>query len=232
MPGRRSTGDWIISKPASQARTAPRTTSQVARAPRGTPSAVPSHGRLARAARHEAFSYVELLVSLGIVGVLMALLLPAIGRSRASAQSVQCLAQLRQIGAGFIGYAADHEQRLPDPYMAEKSWEQLLGRYLASGDVFHCPGDKELYPLLGSSYDWRDTGTPETTLAGRLVTDSSRRDCVLAFEALPAWHARARMNAVRLDGAAISMDQEQCMADIQSAIRTVPREQGKLGKRQ
>ena len=144
---------------------------------------------------------------------------------------MQCIAQLRQIGAAFIGYAVDNEQRLPDPYLAEKSWEQMLGRYLAGGNVFHCPGDKELYPMLGSSYDWRDTGMPDTTLAGRLITDSTRRECVLAFEALPAWHAAARMNAVRLDGSAASMDQEECMLDIQTSIRGLPLELGKPKKK-
>jgi hypothetical protein len=47
---------------------------------------------------------------------------------------------------------------------------------------------------------------------------------VLAFEALPAWHSRGRMNAALLNGAAVSMDQELCMGDIQSPIRNAPRE--------
>ena len=161
------------------------------------------------------------------MGLLVALLVPVIGRSRASAQSAYCLSQLRQIGTGFFQYAADNDNRFPDPFVLQKSWEQLLRRYLSGADAFRCPGDAELFVTVGSSYDWRDTGWPHTTLAGRLIDDSARGECVLAFEALPAWHARGRMNAVLLSGAAVSMDQEVCMADIQAPIRNVPRDDGK-----
>lgn len=151
--------------------------------------------------------------------MLMALLLPVIGRSRASAQSVTCLSQLRQIGAGFLQYAADNDKHLPDPFAAQKSWEQLLRPYVVGENAFHCSGDSEIFPMIGSSYDWRDTGRPETTLAGRAVTDADRGDCVLAFEALPGWHTRGRMNAVLLNGSAQGMEQEACMGDLQKPIR-------------
>ena len=175
-----------------------------------------------RAHRRHGFTYVELLVSLGIIGILVALLMPVIGRSRASAQSAYCLSHLRHIANGLMQYAIDHDKRLPDPYAMQTSWEQLLRRYINNADTFHCPGDDELFPTLGSSYDWRDTGMPETTLAGRLIDDTSRGDCVLAYEALPSWHTAGRMNAALLNGSALSMDQEECMADIQSPIRAVP----------
>lgn len=174
-----------------------------------------------RRARAGGYTYVELLVSLGVISILVALLMPVIGKSRASAQSAYCLSQLRQIGAGLLQYALDNDKRLPDPYMTQTSWEQLIRRYVSSADTFRCPADDELFPTVGSSYDWRDTGFPETTLAGRLVDDTWRGDCVLAFEALPAWHSAGRMNAVLLDGTCLSMDQEQCIGDIQTPIRAV-----------
>jgi type II secretory pathway pseudopilin PulG len=198
---------------ASQARRAG--VSAAARAPR------PAHGLggRCRSARGRGFSYIELLVSLGIITVLLALLMPVIGKSRASAQSISCLSQLRQIASGFLQYAADNDKRLPNPFELQTSWEQLLRRYVTNPDGFHCPGDSELFPMIGSSYDWRDTGSPDTTLAGRLIDDTKRAECVLAFEALPAWHARGRMNAALLNGAALSMDQEVCMGDLQTPIR-------------
>jgi len=168
------------------------------------------------------FSQVELLVVIGIISVLVAIIMPLVGRGRASAQSATCLSQLHQIAAGLLMYADDSGRRLPDPFELQTSWEQILRRYVTSADAFRCPGDSELYPTIGSSYDWRDTGTPETTLAGKLITDTNRNDCVLAFEALPGWHARGRMNAALLNGSAVSMDQEQCMTDIQAPIRPVP----------
>jgi prepilin-type N-terminal cleavage/methylation domain-containing protein len=168
------------------------------------------------------FTYTELLVSLGIIGLLTAVIVPLVGRSRASAQSITCLSQLRQIGAGFFQYAADNDKRLPDPFEMQISWEELLSKYLPERGHFRCPADDELFPSVGSSYDWRDTGRPETTLAGRLITDTNRPDPVLAFEALPGWHMRGRMNAITLSGAGASMDQEECLEDLQQPIRPAP----------
>ena len=164
---------------------------------------------------------------MGIISVLVALLVPVVGKSRASAQSITCLSQLRQIGAGFLQYAADNEKCLPDPFAAQKSWEQLLRPYLGTADVFRCGGDTEIYPMVGSSYDWRDTGRYETTLAGRLITDVDQSNCVLAFEALPSWHAAGRMNAVFLNGSAQAMEQETCMADILRKIRAPQADNGR-----
>lgn len=188
----------------------------------------PGARRAGESKRRGGYTYIELLVSLGIITLLAGLLVPLIGRGRASAQSISCLAQLRQIGAGFVQYAADNDKSLPDPFAMQTSWEQLIRRYVGnSADVFHCPGDNELFPSIGSSYDWRDTGRPETTLAGKQISDSTRPDAVLAFEALPGWHGRGRMNAVTLSGAASSMDEEHCMADIQSPVRRVAEEQAR-----
>jgi prepilin-type N-terminal cleavage/methylation domain-containing protein len=62
-----------------------------------------------------AFTLVELLVVIGIVGLLIALLFPVANRARESARRVQCLANLRQLTAAVIAYVADDPSRcLPD----------------------------------------------------------------------------------------------------------------------
>lgn len=149
----------------------------------------------------------------------MGLLIPLLGQTRSAAQSVACLANLRQIHTGLMSYAADNAKRLPDPQALQVSWEEAIRKYLPGVGVFQCKADEELFPSVGSSYDWRDTGRPETTLAGRFITDVERTNAVLAFEALPGWHAAGRMNAVLLNGAASEMDQTVCLADLQRAIR-------------
>ena len=51
-----------------------------------------------------AFTLIELLVAIAIVGILAALILPALGRGKESAKSVSCLNNLRQIGIAAQTY--------------------------------------------------------------------------------------------------------------------------------
>lgn len=63
----------------------------------------------------EGFTLVELLVVIGIIGVLVGLLLPALGKARRAAQQTQCLAQVREIGAMMGIYANNNRGWLFPP---------------------------------------------------------------------------------------------------------------------
>src|SRR3954465_12615559 len=65
--------------------------------------------------RPRGFTLVELLVVIAIIGILVALLLPAIQAAREAARRVQCTNKLKQIGLAFLNYESAKKQ-LPLAY--------------------------------------------------------------------------------------------------------------------
>ena len=105
------------------------------------------------AVARRAFTLVELLVVIGIIGLLIAFLMPALGKAREQSIRIKCASNLRQIGIGAMAYAADNKGALPynesaNPfYVANRSgsgrWADSRPRwqkYVKSVDCFYCPG--------------------------------------------------------------------------------------------
>lgn len=62
---------------------------------------------------HRGFSLIELLVVISIISLLIALLLPALGTARATADTLSCLAKLKDLGFANTQYATDNNSALP-----------------------------------------------------------------------------------------------------------------------
>lgn len=87
--------------------------------------------RIPRNERKGAFTLIELLVVIGIIGILAALLLPALAKAKNSAHVTSCMNNLRQLQLAWTMYADDHDGRLvPNkfvigtPHSSRFSWVQ------------------------------------------------------------------------------------------------------------
>ncbi|MBI3850252.1 MAG: prepilin-type N-terminal cleavage/methylation domain-containing protein [Verrucomicrobia bacterium] len=59
------------------------------------------------------FTLVELLVVVAVIGILAALLMPALSRSKAKAHAIFCLNNTKQLTLAWLIYADDHNDQLP-----------------------------------------------------------------------------------------------------------------------
>lgn len=66
-----------------------------------------------RRAGCRAFTLVELLVVIAVIGVLASLLLPALAAARQKARKTACLSNLRQVGVAVMLYASDNGGKIP-----------------------------------------------------------------------------------------------------------------------
>lgn len=79
---------------------------------------------------------IELLVVIFVLGLLAALLLPAVQSSRESARRIQCLSNLRQIGLAVSSYATDHGSFPPSGTVDEASYLVRLLPYVEQSDLY------------------------------------------------------------------------------------------------
>ncbi len=98
-----------------------------------------------------AFTLLELLVTLTIIALLLALLIPAISAFRASAKNTACGANLRGIGVALHAYKADFNDfpaacLMPDPFPARLAdgppiYVPLAPYIPPTSKIYRCPTD-------------------------------------------------------------------------------------------
>ncbi len=96
--------------------------------------------------RQQGFTLIELLVVIAIIGILIALLLPAVQNAREAARRTQCANNLHQIGIAYNNFYANRDENLLMRVNATE-WKAMLAPFLEDKTaVFDCPNDVDEHP--------------------------------------------------------------------------------------
>lgn len=112
--------------------------------------------------RPRAFTVIELLVTIGIIGVLISILIPTLARARASSWRAKCLTNARQIATSVETFAGNHAGRLPENRTLLSNSEYITWRgqflrddYITDASTWACPAHRNPGPRseLGGTDD-------------------------------------------------------------------------------
>ncbi len=120
--------------------------------------------------RIRGFTLVELLVSIGIIALLLALFLPALDRARIITFIPACSKNLKYLGKVIRQYATDHDGSYPT---ADKWCDLLVQHYKVPEESFVCPsgGKIQYYYAINPNAE-----------------PNSSSDTVLLFETKGGWN--------------------------------------------
>jgi prepilin-type N-terminal cleavage/methylation domain-containing protein len=121
----------------------------------------------------QGFTLIELLVVISIIALLAAMLLPALSRAREHAYFASCKNSQRQVGIGFLVYASDNKDRIPEggsycngthtSYQRRIGYQETKWLWNNTGEATGSPRDVSMptrvyRPWHHSAYRWDGTG--------------------------------------------------------------------------
>ncbi|EIP98533.1 prepilin-type N-terminal cleavage/methylation domain-containing protein [Opitutaceae bacterium TAV1] len=107
---------------------------------------------LNRVSKISAFTLIELLTVIAIIGILAAIIIPTVSKVRENARQAECISNLRQIGSALLLYAGDNKHHLPavstDWPSVDTSWGRAIWTYAGYSEESYKNPDND---LIGSS---------------------------------------------------------------------------------
>ena len=146
----------------------------------------------ARPAR-TGFTVTELLVVVAIIGLIVALVIPTIGKVRSKSRTLKCLTNQRTITMANYTYATSNQSRFASPRTDSQGtlyvnggnvgggsahcWVKAEGANLATGGQFEKPSALEqgtLYPYIGDIKAYISPDEPTNPLASNVSNTNTR----------------------------------------------------------